>query len=113
MDLVRNDPERGEKAVPHGEDGITPDAAMIVLANVNKGRDKLDKQKKSYDLRELVKWYCDRLPFAEVEKRYGYELVLMRYYTLLSQFKAERLRKRREHLKEREQTLSKNLLPLA
>lgn len=113
LELVRNDERRGEAVVPRGEDGITPDATMLLFSIVNKKRAELYEQKVRYDLRELVHTYCERLPFSERTRRYAYELVIMRYYTLVSELRAEGRRVRKARKEARVATEATEPAPLA
>jgi len=102
LELVRSDPKRGVAVIPEGENGITTDAVLILLAVTNKVRDAHESHHAHYDLRALVRQVCNRAPFDRA-RRYAYEVVLMRYYSLLSQFAARLRRKKSKRTKARKQ----------
>jgi hypothetical protein len=75
LELVRADPQRGPALVPEGEDGITPDAVLILVAIIDKLRDSYDAKNYDYDLRELVQTVCVRTPLDRArEYAYGKRL---------------------------------------
>ena len=104
LKLVRTDPKRGEATVPSGENGITPDTVLLLIATVNKLR---DARREAKDLRALVERVCARTPFDRA-RQYAYEIVIMRYYSLLAQFASRsssrwKSRGRRPNLQEMEE----------
>ena len=90
--LVREDPKRGLALVPAGENGITPDAVLMFIKLVDKIRDAKDLKREEYVLRSLVRDVCRASPL-ESGREYAYQLVVMRYYSILSSFAAERRRR--------------------
>lgn len=98
---------RGESEIPSGENGIAVDAVLLLLERTNRVREKIKERSPSHkpDLHELVRWVCKQSPFLG-EKRHAYEVVVMRYYNILSGFKAERERRWREREQTRKQPVA-------
>ena len=86
---------RRESEIPSGEEGISVDTVILLVATINKMRDRCKAKRHSYDFNGLARRVCRRTPFDD-KRTHAYEVVVMRYYSLVSSLQAARRRKGRE-----------------
>lgn len=102
--LLAQDSEKGRPIVLADENipgnSVSIDAALLIIMKVEYFRGKSVRRECGDDLRALVHQVTRSTGF-DPGRRYAYELVIMRYYNLLSQF-AQRLRRRRKERRRKE-----------